>query len=185
MEEVSRNEGITTQRELASSLNISLGLVNAFIKRIVRKGYFKVTTIPGRRVRYLFTPKGLTEKSRLTAEYFRYSLAYYGEIRHRMKGLAVELEEKGVKKVALVGTGELAELFSLSMQEVGIKICHVVSVNGDTRRFLGYPVEPMTDLRNGSFDVVCVMALDGNEQVLDQIKSLGIPESKIFVGPTL
>ena len=185
MEEVSRNEGITTQRELASSLNISLGLVNAFIKRIVRKGYFKVTTIPGRRVRYLFTPKGLAEKSRLTAEYFRYSLAYYGEIRHRMNGLAVELEEKGVKKVALIGTGELAELFCLSMQESGIGISQVISINNDKHEFLGYSVEAMADLRADSFDVVCVMALDGNEQMLDQIEKLGIPESKIFVGPTL
>jgi DNA-binding MarR family transcriptional regulator len=35
-----------TQRELARDLNISLGLVNAFMKRLVKKGYFKITTIP-------------------------------------------------------------------------------------------------------------------------------------------
>ena len=32
-----------TQRELARDLNISLGLVNAFIKRLAKKGYFKIT----------------------------------------------------------------------------------------------------------------------------------------------
>ena len=64
MEEISKNEGITTQRELARNLKISLGMVNSFIKRILKKGYFKITTIPGQRARYLFTPKGLVEKSR-------------------------------------------------------------------------------------------------------------------------
>ena len=65
MEEFGRSDGIASQREIARKLEISLGLVNAFVKRIVRKGYFKVSTILGRRVRYLLTPKGIVENSRL------------------------------------------------------------------------------------------------------------------------
>jgi predicted transcriptional regulator len=77
MEEISREDGFTTQRELAKRLDVSVGLVNLFIRRVVRKGYFKITTIPGRRVRYLLTSKGFAEKSRLTMSYLRYSLSYY------------------------------------------------------------------------------------------------------------
>ena len=35
-----------SQRELAQKLNVSLGLVNSFVKRLAHMGYFKVTTIP-------------------------------------------------------------------------------------------------------------------------------------------
>jgi DNA-binding Lrp family transcriptional regulator len=35
-----------SQRYLSEKLNISLGLVNLFVKRLAQKGYFKITTIP-------------------------------------------------------------------------------------------------------------------------------------------
>ena len=35
-----------SQRDLAGELNISLGLVNSFIKRLVKKGFVKIRTIP-------------------------------------------------------------------------------------------------------------------------------------------
>jgi DNA-binding MarR family transcriptional regulator len=63
-----------SQRELSSRLNLSLGLVNTFIKRLVSKGYFKVKTMPRNRVKYFLTPKGLARKSRLTVEYLQYSV---------------------------------------------------------------------------------------------------------------
>ncbi|MBW2023016.1 MAG: winged helix-turn-helix transcriptional regulator, partial [Deltaproteobacteria bacterium] len=67
MGEIERN-GSFSQRELARRLNISLGLVNRFIKRLVNKGYFKVKTLPRNRVKYFLTPKGLARKSKLTIE---------------------------------------------------------------------------------------------------------------------
>ena len=39
MEEVHWGNGIITQREMARRLNVSVGLTNVFIKRVVRKGY--------------------------------------------------------------------------------------------------------------------------------------------------
>jgi len=52
-------DGSSSQRELSRRLNLSLGLVNTFIKRLVSKGYFKVKTMPKNRVKYFLTPEGL------------------------------------------------------------------------------------------------------------------------------
>ena len=76
IEEVENNNKIT-QRELAKKLNISIGMTNFFVKRIIKKGYFKITNIPKNRLMYMITPKGIIEKSRLTFEYLRYSLNFY------------------------------------------------------------------------------------------------------------
>ena len=46
------NDVVPSQRDLARDLNISLGLVNSFIKRLVKKGYFKARHIPKNRMRY-------------------------------------------------------------------------------------------------------------------------------------
>jgi len=73
MEGISRENGFTTQLELAKRLDVSVGLVNLLIMRVVRKGFFKITTIPDRRPLYLRTSKGFAEKSRLTLSYLRYS----------------------------------------------------------------------------------------------------------------
>ena len=59
----------TSQRELSDVLQISLGLVNSFIKRLVKKGYCKVTTVPKNRVKYMLTPAGAMGNTRLTDEY--------------------------------------------------------------------------------------------------------------------
>ena len=58
------------QRYLAKKLNISLGLVNSFLKRLAQKGYFKITTIPKNRLKYILTTKGAVEKARLTYNTF-------------------------------------------------------------------------------------------------------------------
>lgn len=185
MEEVSRNEGIATQRELARNLNISLGLVNSFIKRIVRKGYFKITTIPGRRVRYLLTPKGLMEKSRLTAAYLQHSLSYYREIRDGFRDFAGEMKGRGVRKIALVGTGELAELFCISMQEAEIEISQVVDEGEGKHLFMGYSVEPLSALKVDAFDVVCLLEPDETDLLLIRLEELKVPKEKILAGPGL
>ena len=59
-------DGGATQRILATKLGVALGLTNLYLKRLARKGYIKITTIPRNRIRYLLTPQGVTEKSRLT-----------------------------------------------------------------------------------------------------------------------
>jgi len=72
LEEIEENH-VQSQRELAKKLNISLGLVNSFIKRLAHKGFFKITTIPKNRVKYILTPEGAVEKTRLAYKYIQHS----------------------------------------------------------------------------------------------------------------
>jgi DNA-binding MarR family transcriptional regulator len=97
LSEVEKSSGIT-QRALAERLGVALGLTNLYLKRLARKGYIKVTTIPRNRIKYLLTPRGVAEKSRLTYEYMQYSLSYYRGMRIRLKdalqGMSMAPREK-------------------------------------------------------------------------------------------
>jgi DNA-binding MarR family transcriptional regulator len=62
-------DGGQSQRRLAAELGIALGLVNAYLKRCIKKGLVKVSAAPARRYAYYLTPHGFAEKSRLTVEY--------------------------------------------------------------------------------------------------------------------
>jgi predicted transcriptional regulator len=45
----------TTQADLATQLGVAVGSVNWYIKRLVNKGYIKVTRMQRRRLKYLLT----------------------------------------------------------------------------------------------------------------------------------
>src|ERR1700704_388862 len=103
-------DGGATQRTLATKLGVALGLTNLYLKRLARKGYIKITTIPRSRIKYLLTPQGMAEKTRLTYQYMEYSLTYYRQMRERLKVVLTECAKAGAKRIVIYGTGELAEL---------------------------------------------------------------------------
>jgi len=86
LEQVDNNK-TSSQRDMAGELNISLGLVNSFIKRLVKKGYLKIASIPKNRIRYILTPRGAAEKTRLTYLYIQHSYNFYKEARQKLRDL--------------------------------------------------------------------------------------------------
>jgi DNA-binding MarR family transcriptional regulator len=100
LDELSSNDSIT-QRDLSKRLGIALGLVNSYIKNLVKKGYITVKAIPPKRYAYYLTPKGLTEKTRLTYHLLHDYTRIYREAKSNLKELFKEMSSKGVKKVVL------------------------------------------------------------------------------------
>ncbi len=128
LSELDRNGG-ATQRTLASKLGVALGLTNLYLKRLARKGHIKIATFPRNRIRYLLTPQGFAEKSRLTYQYMQYSLSYYREMRGRLKDMLSTLEWTNGQRVAICGTGELAELAYLALREMNVNCVGFVDGN--------------------------------------------------------
>ena len=65
-----------TQRSLSRELGIALGLTNSYLKKCIDKGLVKIKQVPANRYTYYLTPRGFSEKSRLTTEYFKSSLVF-------------------------------------------------------------------------------------------------------------
>src|SRR5437867_7795747 len=99
-----------TQRALAERLGVALGLTNLYLKRLARKGYIKIAEFPKKpaarkRLRYLLTPRGITEKTRLTYEHVAYALNLYRRTRQTLREFLAALGDRGMKRVALYGVG--------------------------------------------------------------------------------
>ena len=179
MGEVERN-GSFSQRELARRLNLSLGLVNTFIKRLINKGYFKVKTLPRNRVKYLLTPKGLAQKSRLTVEYLKYSVNFYREIKSLLVSRFKEMEQKGIKRLLFYGCGEVAELAFLYLQLTGIKLVGVLDNDPDGPGFFGHRIGGISRLKSKDWDAVLITTLDDVDQCIETLRDAGVPWKKIF-----
>jgi DNA-binding MarR family transcriptional regulator len=178
LESVERDGGMS-QRRLAAELGIALGLVNAYLKRCVKKGLVKVTEAPARRYAYYLTPQGFAEKSRLTVEYLSYSFSFFRSARADCASVLESASGRGWTRVVLLGISDLAEISTICAMESGIKIVAVVDADATAATFIGLPVltslaaltEPcdaavLTDLRNPAKTLAAAVRHFGSERVL-------------------
>jgi DNA-binding MarR family transcriptional regulator len=171
-----------TQRALAERLGVALGLANLCLKRLARKGYIKVVHFNERpaarkRLRYLLTPKGLAEKSRLTYAHIAYSLNLYRRTRQTLRESLGALPRAGLKRVALYGTGDAAELAYLTLKECGLEPLGVFTRTGG-ERFLDFPVQPLRALDVAELDGLVIATFDRPEPVVAELEGAGVPRAK-------
>jgi DNA-binding MarR family transcriptional regulator len=171
-----------TQRALAERLGVALGLCNLYLKRLARKGCIKIVEFPRKpaarkRLRYLLTPRGMAEKTRLTYEHMAYSLDLYRRARRTLRQSLGGLADGGAKRIALCGTGEAAEVAYLTLKELGLEPVGVFGADGGL--FLGYPVQPLAGLGSVDLDAVIVATFDRPEPSLAELGRLGVAPSRI------
>lgn len=172
-----------TQRDLSRKLKISLGMVNTFTKRLAKKGYFKVTTIPKRRIQYILTPKGLAEKARLTYQYVLYSMQYYRDTRAKIKSIFKALSDRDFSRIYFFGISELAEIAFIALQETNLVLAGIIDDiddEGDSLEFMGFTVMGLSRLKDISrADLVAITKLDGHEGMTKILAENGIDISRI------
>lgn len=173
------NGVVPSQRDLARDLNISLGLVNSFIKRLVKKGYFKARQIPKNRMRYYLTPQGASEKTRLTYEYIQHSYNFYKEARQKLRDLYSGLEKQGVSRIVFYGAGDLAEIAYLSLQETNIELVAVFDDEKNGNRFMRYTVGHPDRMVSLTFDKILITSLNSKEYIYQKIADLGLSSESV------
>jgi len=174
------NDHMPSQRDLARKLNVSLGLVNSFIKRLAQKGYFKITSIPRNRVKYILTPKGAAEKARLTYEYIQYSFGFYKESRRKLKNLFKELSHQGVRNVVFYGISDLAEIAYISLQETKLEIVAIIDNKKAGEKFMGIDVKPPYILPEIDFDRILITDVLSKDEIIGKLS-----ETKIILDNVL
>jgi DNA-binding MarR family transcriptional regulator len=117
LDEIERNPQIS-QRELSERVGVSLGLTNLLIRKMAQKAWIKIRTVPGRRLLYALTPRGLAEKFRKTRDFLQLSLHYYS---HMKESILQHLRNTGKTnpRVAVVGGGELSRIVAEAVREAG------------------------------------------------------------------
>ena len=157
-------DGAQSQRHLASELGIALGLVNAYLRRCIKKGLVKATQAPARRYVYYLTPQGFAEKSRLTVDYLSYSFSFFRQAKQDCALMFEEARACGFVRVVLVGKSDLAEIAGICALESGVQIVAVVDSAATGGRFLNSPmVRRFEDLSEEPSAVVVTDLLNPRE----------------------
>ena len=86
-----------TQRELSREMGVSLGKVNYCMKKLIEKGWVKLTNFTDNPNKmgyaYLLTPSGIEEKSRLTFSFLKRKIVEYEILKKEIIALKLESEE--------------------------------------------------------------------------------------------
>jgi DNA-binding MarR family transcriptional regulator len=168
LESVDR-DGAQSQRKLASDLGIALGLVNAYLKRCVKKGLLKISQAPPRRYAYYLTPHGFAEKSRLTVEYLSSSFSFFRSAREDCSAVLKSAHARGWTRIVLVGISDLAEIATICAIEQGLAIVAVIEVKSASTRFVGAPIFGSITAITAEFDAVVVTDLQATQESVQSV----------------
>jgi len=174
-----------TQRGLATRLNIALGLANAMLRRCVGKGLVKIQSAPARRYAYYLTPKGFAEKSRLVAEYLETSLNFFRKARSQYEEIFSAWHAAGIRRIALAGSGELAEIALLSASAAGVSVVAVIAHGKNVQLFHGCPVVGDAQAAMDAGAEAIVIADSAQPQMLHDSLATHISADRLVAPPLL
>lgn len=179
LEEIEQNNNVS-QRILSDRLGIALGLVNTYIKLLVKKGYIRISNYPKSRYTYLLTPEGMKEKSRLVYKHLSYYNNMFKQVRLDSKKLFSELKLIGIKKIAFVGVDEFAEIVYLSLLEAEITLVDVYDDVNVGKEFLKYVIKPLDEIVNSNAEKLLITSFKRQKEILGLLSIINIDNDKIL-----
>lgn len=83
------NKPNSTQRELAEELGFSLGKLNYCLKALQKKGLVKFQNFQKKKnkisyLQYVITPKGISERTKLTINFMKKKMQEYDELKKEL-----------------------------------------------------------------------------------------------------
>ena len=153
-----------SQRSLAHASAFSLGMTNILLKRLVRKGFVKVTTLNGRTLRYILTPIGFAEKVRRSYDFLVVSIRQLNEAKRKIKNAI--LSESTAESIWLIGKNELADLALEILGDIPIQV-----------RFLpdSKPQNGWDIVVQGSILLICDPDRTCPPELMEKVKLIDLP----------
>ena len=181
LEEIEQNPKIS-QRELSNKFGIALGVTNACIKRMATRGLIRLKGFPPRRIAYYLTPKGFSEKTKLTLSFFSYNIHHYAEMKKRIGKILLDMQNSGVKRVAFYGVSDEMEVAYITLQGLDMKLVGILDEERNWgQRVFGYWVMGLKEGRSLNLDAILITSM---KEQYTSIKSLmrqgGLNSIKVF-----
>ena len=87
---IDKEKGIVSQRVLADELGFSLGKLNYCLKALQKKGLVKLQNFQKKTnkisyLQYVITPKGISERTKLTINFMKRKIKEYDELKRELK----------------------------------------------------------------------------------------------------
>ncbi|MBI4733813.1 MAG: winged helix-turn-helix transcriptional regulator [Rubrobacteridae bacterium] len=178
LEEIEKNPNIS-QRELSRQLGVALGIANALLKTLTRKGFIKIRGDNNRTLTYHLTRAGVLAKSKLALKWTLNTVDFYRQTRLNIENRLCKIAGNGIKTAAIYGGRELLEISLIVAQEVELEVLGVIIEDKHTnerdssnRKFLlNTPIIEVSDLKDMEIDVF-IICRPHREGLIDEVEQL-------------
>lgn len=144
------NDDSLKQRELADKAGISLGMVNAILKRLIEKGWLMTKRLNQRNISYVVSPAGIEEIFKRSYRYFMRTIDNINLYREKIEQLVAEAMEAGYNSITLVGKSDLEFLveYTCGKMGIGFKKGDANQINGKMYILYGEQYEPINKIQD-------------------------------------
>ncbi len=173
LEELEKNP-IVSQRELSHKFGIALGVTNACLKRMARKGLIRIRGLNHRKIGYYLTPKGFAEKAKLTLHLISYIVQHYSELKKIISQRLLEMQGDGLQRIVFYGVSDEMEVAYVTLQGVNLKLVGIVEDDEKMtpQIIFGYEIEPVSRVQELKPDGILITSLTENEQKRERLKGI-------------
>jgi len=174
LEEIAKDSS-ASQRKLSQRLGVALGLTNACLKKMTKKGLVKVKGINHKRIAYYLTPKGLAEKTRLTYHFLEHTIRYYSNLKDSISAKFSALSQAGRKRIICYGVGEVMEVAFIILNETNFNFSVLAVVDDDKdkqgKRMFSFVVQHPKLIKELEPDTVLVTSIRYRERIMHNLNN--------------
>ena len=169
LEEISKDSSLS-QRKLSQYLGVALGVTNACLKKMVNKGLVKAKGINHKRIAYYLTPKGFSEKTKLTYHFLQHTIQYYSNLKDSISAKLSALSEAGHRRIVCYGAGEVMEVAFIILNDSNFEflVLAVVDDNVDKhgKKMFGFQVQHPQTIKELKPDAVLVTSIRYRDRIM-------------------
>ncbi len=117
------------QRDISRRMELSLGMTNMLVRRLISKGYIRISQLDKRKIKYILTPKGFSEKMRKSVNYTLKTINSIALVRNRLSTILKGLYGEGIRTFYVLGGEDLAGLIEMTMKESFLLEAKLLRIN--------------------------------------------------------
>lgn len=122
LKSIHNGEKTIRQRDIARIANISLGMTNSIIKRLVEKGLLKIKYLNSKKMQYLLTPNGIIAVTKRSSDFLKKTIRNMMEFNQVIDIIVQDVKENGFNTINLIGESDLLFLIENSCNRKGIEL---------------------------------------------------------------
>jgi DNA-binding MarR family transcriptional regulator len=171
LQELEKNP-IISQRELSNKFGIALGVTNACLKRMVRRGWIRIMSLNHHKIGYFLTPKGFAEKTKLTLHLISWTVQHYSKLKDIIGIKLLEMQNQGVKRIVFYGVSDEMEIAFVTLQGLNLKLVGIVEDEEKIERkeVFGFELCNVNQIGVLNPDAVLITSFTDQEEKKEKLK---------------
>ena len=118
--DILKEDPLASQRVLAEKTGMSIGLMNAVIKRFVERGWIMLTNVNLRKLSYAITPIGIAELTARSQTFAKRTFAIANKYNEILCQAVSDAKKQGKDKLALYGNSYIQFLLIYACQTLNV-----------------------------------------------------------------